>query len=144
MSDIKGTDKVVDGLLIDQKYFYRVKAKQSQSFSSYSNVQSVTTNVLPVPIAMAPDNQRAFYFTAHWQKGNGPDVSVFFLDVATDPEFKEFLPGYQNKEAAGTELEVSTLDFRQTYYYRVRAKRLDKTLVLLVCNGSKTSHQQQL
>lgn len=126
LNDIKDTSIVVSSLLIDQKYFYRVTAQQSQSFSDYSNIRSATTNALPAPVTLAADNQRAFYFTAHWQKGDGPDVSVFLLDVSPDPEFKTFMPGYENKEVAGTQLEVSTLDFRQTYYYRVRAKRLNK------------------
>lgn len=126
MTGLNDTTVVADGLVINQEYFYRVKAQQSQSFSAYSNIQTVTTNALPAPVALAPDNQRAFYFTANWQKSDGPEVSVFLIDVATDSEFKEFLPGYQGKEVAGTTLEVTTLNFRQTYYYRVRAKRLDK------------------
>ncbi|EAY27525.1 fibronectin type III domain-containing protein [Microscilla marina] len=126
MSKLTGVTALVEGLLINQTYFYRIKAEQQQSSSEYSNIQSVVTNALPAPISQAPSNQRAFFFTANWQKNEGPEVNLFLLDVASDPEFKEFLPGYKDKEVPGTSYEVTTLDFRQTYYYRIRAKRLDQ------------------
>jgi len=92
--------------------------------SDYSNTILVVTGLLPAPVAEAASNQKAFEFTANWQAQ--ADISLYLLDVATDASFINFVSGYQAKEIVGTSLTVDGLDFRQTYYYRLRSKRLNK------------------
>lgn len=114
----------ITGLDASTTYYYRVRAKGLNATSENSNVITVTTGLLPAPTATAVSNQKVFEFTANWQAQ--PDISVYVLDVATDEAFTNFVAGYQNKEVTGTLHKVEGLDFRTTYYYRLRAKRLSK------------------
>ncbi|EAY30114.1 hypothetical protein [Microscilla marina] len=114
----------VQDLNANTTYFYRVRAIGLSATSDYSNVIKVTTGLLPAPVAKAASNQKAFEFTTQWQALAG--ISVFLLDVSTDPGFGNFLAGYNGKEVVGTSHKVEGLDFSQTYYYRLRSKRLGK------------------
>ncbi|OJJ21595.1 hypothetical protein BKI52_13845 [marine bacterium AO1-C] len=105
-------------------YFYRVRAQGLGAISDNSNIIQVTTGLLPAPVATAPTNQKVFEFTANWQVQDG--ISLYVLDIATDANFTQFLTGYQSREVAGNAYTITGLDFRQTYYYRLRSKRLSK------------------
>ena len=59
-------------------------------------------------------------FTAHWTAG-APDIS-YRLDVATDPDFTHFVPGYQALNVGnGASYTVTGLSANTPYYYRLRA-----------------------
>ncbi|OJJ18758.1 hypothetical protein BKI52_24470 [marine bacterium AO1-C] len=105
-------------------YYYRVRAQGLNATSDFSNVVQLTTNLLATPTADAATNQKAFSFTANWQAQ--ANISLYLLDVATDANFTNFVQGYQALEVAGTSRDVTGLDFKTTYYYRLRAKRLTK------------------
>lgn len=119
-----GTFADVQALNASTTYYYRVRATGLGAVSQYSNTITVTTDLLPAPIADPVSNHKAFEFTANWQAQT--DISVYALDVATDAAFTSFVAGYQDKVVLGTSHQVTGLDFRTKYYYRVRAKRLSK------------------
>lgn len=114
----------VENLDASTTYYYRVRAVGLSATSGYSNTKAVTTGLLPAPVATAATSQQVFQFTANWQAQT--DIIVYALDVATDAAFTSFVTGYQGKEVTGTSHEVEGLDFKTTYYYRIRAKRLTK------------------
>ncbi|HAS44339.1 MAG TPA: hypothetical protein DCS93_27930 [Microscillaceae bacterium] len=121
---IIGNSEVIQSVDASTNYYYRVRAQGLNAISDYSNTILVVTGLLPAPVAEAASSQKAFEFTANWQAQAG--ISLYLLDVATDASFINFVSGYQAKEVAGTSLTVNGLDFRQTYYYRLRSKRLNK------------------
>jgi YD repeat-containing protein len=114
----------VTGLDASTSYYYRVRATGLNATSESSNIITLTTGLLPAPIANPVSDQQVFEFTANWQAQT--DINVYVLDVATDAAFTSFVAGYQNKEVTGTSHKVEGLDFSTTYYYRLRAKRLTK------------------
>jgi lysophospholipase L1-like esterase len=59
-------------------------------------------------------------FTANWSASTG--ATGYFLDVATDPAFTSFVPGFNNLSVASTSLSVTGLTPGTQYFYRVRAK----------------------
>jgi phosphodiesterase/alkaline phosphatase D-like protein len=63
---------------------------------------------------------KATSFTANW---NSLGVAAGYrLDVATDPGFVNYVPGYQNLDVGNvTNRNVSGLTPNTNYYYRVRA-----------------------
>ncbi|OJJ17843.1 hypothetical protein BKI52_28710 [marine bacterium AO1-C] len=119
-----GNSEIIQSVDASTNYYYRVRAQGLSATSDYSNTILVVTGLLPAPVAEAASNQKAFEFTANWQAQT--DINLYLLDVATDASFINFVSGYQAKEIAGISFTVDGLDFRQTYYYRLRSKRLNK------------------
>lgn len=118
------TEIIIQPLDASTTYYYRVRAQGLNATSEYSNVIQLTTGLLPAPVATAATNQKVFEFTANWQAQTG--INIYLLDIATDANFTNFVTGYQGKEVAGTSFKVENLDFKATYYYRLRSKRLTK------------------
>lgn len=79
-----------------------------------------------LPTALPASEISNVSFRAHWQKLKG--VNSYFLDVATDINFQNILSNYSNKIVEDTTDVVDGLDIGATYYYRVRAKRIDNTI----------------
>ncbi len=123
---IVGNSAPIESIDASTNYYYRVRAQGLNATSDYSNTILVVTGLLPAPVAEPASNQKAFQFTANWQAQ--ADISSYLLDVATDANFINFVTGYQAKETIGTSFDVDELglNFRQTYYYRLRSKRLSK------------------
>ena len=121
---IVNNEATIQPLDASTTYYYRVRTQGLNAISDYSNVIQLTTGLLPAPIATTASNQKAFEFTANWQAQT--DIYIYLLDIATDVGFTNFLAGYQEKEVAGTSYKIEGLDFKTTYYYRLRSRRLTK------------------
>lgn len=117
-------EAVIESLDASTTYYYRVRAQGLNATSDYSNVIQLTTELLPAPVATAATNQKVFEFTANWQAQT--DIHIYLLDIATDAGFTNFVTGYEAREVAGTSHKIENLDFKATYYYRLRSKRLNK------------------
>lgn len=101
-------------------YFYQVRAESNGLTSKNSSAIEVAT-FPDVPVASTADNVIATKFTSKWQDTEG--AQEYLLDVATDPGFTNFVPGYQNLNV-GSRLnhEVEGLFPDTNYYYRLRAQ----------------------
>jgi hypothetical protein len=71
-----------------------------------------------VPVANDATNVSATTFTANW---SNVGADKYFLDVSVESDFASFVSGYENVEVGTTSLEVTGLNFKQSYNYRVRA-----------------------
>ena len=117
------TTYTVSGLADNTEYFYRVRAFNTGGTSGNSNVISVTT--LPydpnAPIANPATNVQQTSFDANWEPV--PDAITYYLDVAYDIDFTNFVYGYENLNVGNvTTYNVSYLTANTDYYYRVRAE----------------------
>jgi len=121
---IIGNSELIQSVDASTNYYYRIRAQGLNATSDYSNTILVVTGLLPAPVADPASDQKVFEFTANWQAQT--DISLYLLDVATNASFTNFVSGYQAREVAGTSFTIDGLDFRQTYYYRLRSKRLSK------------------
>jgi hypothetical protein len=81
-------------------------------FDPTLNEVTITQSIL----ALTASEVKNFTFKANWSEGTDP--VRYFLDVATDEEFTNFILEDEVVEGA-TNLVVQGLDFRTTYYYRV-------------------------
>ena len=122
------TTIAVFGLDADSTYYYRVRAYNDGGTSANSNVVEVTT--LPIdpnaPQALDPTDIAQTSFTALWRSAEG--ASSYWLDVATDFSFNNYVSGYENLNVgADTTYPVTGLEASTTYYYRVRAENLGGT-----------------
>ncbi len=102
-------------------------------FTVRDNVGSITSKPLEIviqpdlpavpdaPVANAPTDVAATRFTANWEASES--ATNYLLDVATDPAFTAFVPGFENvPEGETTSRDVTGLSPNQSYYCRVRAE----------------------
>ena len=122
------------------------------SSSCYSNITSnnVSNSSYMHAVLTAPNAANGSYqcdrkWLAQWQPDSTRDG--YYLDVAIDPNFTNFFPGYENKYIAGgnTQSEViSNLEYGGIYYYRVRAKTYcgtsaNSSTITININGNNSS-----
>ena len=115
----RDTSLLVSNVKVNQLFFYRIRIKQSKSFSKYSNTQSVFTSELPQPVVLAPTNAELTSFVANWE--TMPEAASYRIDVSTDPLFQQMLPGHNDQTVNINSLVIANLDANTEYYYRVRA-----------------------
>lgn len=60
-------------------------------------------------------------FTINWQAAETGNYTDYFLDIATDQAFTQFVAGYEAKTVNGTSHLVENLLPNTPYYYRIRA-----------------------
>ncbi|MEA3477276.1 MAG: C10 family peptidase [Bacteroidota bacterium] len=116
------TTFAVNGLTIDNDYYYRLRAYNSGGVSGYSNtIYAPTIPNLPyTPTASAATNITTDSFDANWFGSYGADG--FYLDVALDTAFSSMLAGYNNLDVGDvTTYPVTGLSAETIYYYRVRS-----------------------
>lgn len=86
----------------------------------------ISSNAPKSPIAIDATAVDKTKFTANWKEVD--KAKSYFLDVSKYPNFIDengnpsFIKGYNNKEVSLTNCEVTGLEAKQKYYYRVRAK----------------------
>jgi phosphodiesterase/alkaline phosphatase D-like protein len=72
------------------------------------------------PQAVNATQVKATSFTAKWRNVGG--ATGYRLDVARDPAFVNYVPGYQNLDVGNvTSRNVTGLTPNTNYYYRLRA-----------------------
>ncbi|WKN45585.1 fibronectin type III domain-containing protein [Tunicatimonas pelagia] len=118
-TSVNSTSISVDDLSASTRYYFRIKAFNSYTSSAYSETSTTTTTSVPTPVAQQPSDVEPYEIYARWALVSS--ANSYLLDVATDVNFTEFVPGYEDLSVAGTSLIVDELDVSTTYYYRVRA-----------------------
>ncbi len=114
------TSASVSGLAPGTNYFYRIRSNDGTTSSGNSSFESVLTiPATPTPGATTAITQSGF--TLNWNAVGGV-VSNYFLDVATNVSFTNYVPGYNNLSVPGnvTTQVVSGLN-PGTYYARIRS-----------------------
>ncbi len=104
-------------------YYYRVKSEISGFTSAPSSIVNCKLLPIPVPTAHEEEDKHAFGFTAKWDFV--AEATSYSFDLATDPGFTQLVSGYSDKSLSDNFLVIDKLDYKTTYYYRVRAKRLN-------------------
>lgn len=113
------TTLLISNLTVNKQYFYRVRVKQSDSFSEYSNIQSVFTSSLPRPAILPATKVQLTSFMANWVAM--AEAESYRVDVAKDALFRQILTGYKDLSVNNNSLIVLNLNANTEYFYRVRA-----------------------
>jgi gliding motility-associated-like protein len=113
------TAMVISGLKANTVYYYRVLALNDCWSNNYSATESYTTAPLPeAPLANSGSNATCTGFTANWN--SSANAIVYYLDVARDASFTDYVQGYNNLDVLGvTTKDIVGLTAGTTYYYRV-------------------------
>lgn len=109
----------VTGLTAGTNYFYRVRATNAGGASSNSNV--VATQTVPAAPAFATStNVGTSSFDINWTASS--TATEYFIDVASDPSFVNFIAGYNHKSVGLlTTTSISGLSAGTPYYLRLQA-----------------------
>jgi phosphodiesterase/alkaline phosphatase D-like protein len=113
------TSMVISGLKANTVYYYRVLAVNGCWSVNYSATATYTTAPLPAaPLANSGSNPTCSGFTANWN--SSANANVYYLDVARDEVFIDYVQGYNNLNVLGvTAKGIIGLTPGTTYYYRV-------------------------
>ena len=105
------------------EYYWSVQAvDHTFAGSEFAQEQSFILNIEPpfAPVANEATDVDVYSFTANWEAAS--DTKGYYLDVATDISFTNYVTGYQNKDVANvTSFNVTGLSSFTNYHYRVRA-----------------------
>jgi hypothetical protein len=98
-------------------YYYRVRVLYGAEVSINSNMITV-----PTPTnATDASNIEGFFAQANWEPAF--NATGYYIDVAQDPDFVNFVPGYENTLSGNTtSMNLSGLEPLQDYYYRIRTE----------------------
>lgn len=118
---VRDVNRAVRNLQPDKTYFYRVRARKGGFVSEYSNIMSVETTDLDVPLATPATNVTLNSFQANWRGGR--EGEQYLLTVATDQEFNMILPEYNRIAVRDVSLVIRNLRPNTIYYYRVQVIR---------------------
>ncbi len=122
---VTDTMQQVNNLVVNRRYFYRVRALKGGIFSGYSNIVDLTTTNLSVPQNLAVSNQLLEQFTISWSAVTG--ATGYEVDVGFDPLLETLIHQDLNVDAPTTSLEVGGLEANRVYYFKVRAKNAVST-----------------
>jgi hypothetical protein len=107
-----------------------IRIKKIASSSCYSDINSnnYSNNFYMYPLLSAPVVSQGYYqCDRRWIAQWSPDGTRegYYIDLATDSNFTNFVSGYQNKYIAGGNIQSETIEnlaYGGVYYLRLRAK----------------------
>ncbi|MFW5757358.1 MAG: InlB B-repeat-containing protein [Bacteroidota bacterium] len=116
------------------QYFYRLAAENEGESDLYSNLITVS---MPTQLTQ-PEEITQNGFRVTWIPAHG--ARSYFVDVATDQEFTEIVPGYQmHPPDNDSVLWVDGLTPDTKYFYRVHVKYDEETIVASETNNVTTA-----
>ena len=119
---VADTSLLVEGLTLNQKYFYRVRSQRGTAQSDDSNIIDLTTTELNQPQTLDATEITYVSFIINWKPVE--DASAYWVFVSTDPAVmtSNLLPNMPKEESAkSTSSTIVGLKAGTTYYYRVQA-----------------------
>lgn len=115
------TSLIVNDLVADQTYYYRVKVSSDDPWEGYSEAIMVNTLPLAPPVAIDARDITPLSFTAQWLSVS--EAENYRLYVARDANFSEYIDGYAGKTVTDTTELVENLSVDNDYFYRVKSFR---------------------
>ncbi len=110
------------GYFIDQSNSVQELDESDNGWCDFSNsIQVSCCNQLLPPSSCSSNNITDSTFSANWNSSNG--AISYYIDIATDSLFSNYLPGFQNQNmGSNLSLTITGLTCSTTYYWRVRSE----------------------
>jgi len=102
------------------KYYWSVQSIDNSYESSEFAEEVSSQTYIEAPLASEATSITGTGFTANWNPVAG--ISNYILDVSYDPDFEEFVQGFQELKVDGSIFKtIEGLSVSTDYYYRVRS-----------------------
>ena len=127
----------VTGLSGGTTYYFRIRSYSGSRISGNSNV--ITTLTKPAaPISNAATSIAVTSFSANWNLSAG--ASKYYLDVATNSSFTNFVAGFNNLDVGNVvTYSITSLTANTNYYYRIRAYNTTGTSISSITVNALTA-----
>jgi parallel beta-helix repeat protein len=127
-TNLTTTSIQIGPLLYNSKYYWRIRAKNNEGTSNWSDIWFFKTIIAPpsVPILVLPVNgaiNQPITLTLKWN--TSVDASLYRLQVATNSAFTTIV--YDDSTITDTSNQVGPLFNNTLYYWRVNAKNVGGT-----------------
>jgi hypothetical protein len=121
-STLTDSSKQLTNLQNNSKYYWRVRAKQNGTWSSWSTIWNFTTlpNLPFTPVLSSPGNGAVDQSTSlvlNWNQAQ--HASNYLVQVSTDQSFNTIVV---DDSSTTTSLLITSLNTNTTYHWRVRSK----------------------
>ncbi|MCD4657980.1 MAG: fibronectin type III domain-containing protein [Planctomycetes bacterium] len=124
--NISSTSQQVSGLLYNTKYYWRVRANNIAGWSSWSSTWQFTTVTPPGKVLLSSpiDNstKQPKNIVLHWKSATGTTPITYQLQVSDSATFAITI--FDNDNISNSSSEVSDLEYKTMFYWRVRAKNI--------------------
>jgi len=123
--NIRDTSLLVNGLLKETKYFWRIRSYNPYDTSIWSQSKIFTTIINPpdnTELESPPDNSGGLFtpLSLHWKRSE--KAEKYHCQVSTDSLFGNLV--YNDSAIVDTTTIVNILSFPEHYYWRVRAENI--------------------
>ncbi|MBU0764722.1 MAG: T9SS type A sorting domain-containing protein, partial [Bacteroidetes bacterium] len=104
-------------LFYQATYYWHIQGFDGSNWSDWSEIWSFTTETMPAPILILPENDSAgapLYITFSWDSVT--DITVYEYEYAPDPVFSDPVSG----TVAQTTATSGLMNYQTVYYWHVR------------------------
>ena len=117
-NDIAGTNYAYNGFVNNQKYYWKVLAKNAEGTGAFSGSFGFTTLLGNVTLVSPANNatQVSLNPTLTWNSLAG--ATNYHVQVSTNAAFTQII--FENNSVAGTSVGLTNLSGKTNYYFRVK------------------------
>lgn len=117
-TDIAGTTAAYNVPSNNQRYYWQVRAKNTEGTSDYSTAYSFTSELLPATLISPSNNATQVSFNPVLQWNAAPGATSYQVQVSSNNTFTAIVS--DNSPVNTTTLQINNLSSKTTYYWRVR------------------------
>jgi hypothetical protein len=119
----------ISNLSVGIPYYIRVRSINSNGFYSIYSITYIQYTLPAIPNGLSISSITDDGFNLSWNLT--PGAISYRVDISTDSNFDNFIPGYNNQTVTTRNIDINNLNSNTTYYIRVRSSNFAGETLLL-------------